>query len=129
MRLSSRRGFTLIELLVVIAIIALLISLLLPSLGKVRKAGWLTISQSNVRSICTATFTYQGENGGFMPIGMPRDTPGTAAYGTQDQVAFRGWQTERESIGVPLGERWATWSFGGKNCNTVIAPFNSISQN
>ncbi|MEE8171071.1 MAG: prepilin-type N-terminal cleavage/methylation domain-containing protein, partial [Phycisphaerae bacterium] len=54
-------GFSLIELLVVIAIIALLVSIVLPSMGRAREQAKVTKCQSNLRSIMQFTIMYQAE--------------------------------------------------------------------
>lgn len=51
-------GFTLIELLVVISIIALLVGILLPTLGKARQTAWTTQCASNIRQLALANVTY-----------------------------------------------------------------------
>ena len=62
---NHRSGFTLIELLVVVAIIALLIAILLPSLGKARDRAKLTACAANERSLFLAFSNYAGEWDGF----------------------------------------------------------------
>jgi prepilin-type N-terminal cleavage/methylation domain-containing protein len=66
-RVRRQKGFTLIELLVVVSIIALLISILLPSLARARAVARLVTCQTNVRQIATAFVTYSVENDGELP--------------------------------------------------------------
>jgi prepilin-type N-terminal cleavage/methylation domain-containing protein len=61
------RGFTLIELLVVIAIIALLVSILLPSLNRARELAKRTICGTNMHSIGQALGIYLSENNDAWP--------------------------------------------------------------
>jgi prepilin-type N-terminal cleavage/methylation domain-containing protein/prepilin-type processing-associated H-X9-DG protein len=64
-----RRGFTLIELLVVIAIIALLLSILMPALQKVKKQAQATTCLSNLKQIGLAAELYAGDYDLFVPRG------------------------------------------------------------
>jgi len=63
------RAFTLVELLVVIGIIALLISILLPALGKARQQANLINCSSQLHQMGQAMGIYCVENKGYMPWG------------------------------------------------------------
>ena len=65
--LACRRGFTLVELLVVIGIIALLISILLPSLNRAREMSSRIKCANNLRQIGQSLMLYAGENKGTYP--------------------------------------------------------------
>lgn len=81
----KRNAFTLVELLVVIGIIALLISILLPSLARAREQAKFVQCQSNLRQINQAIMMYVAENDGY----FPRPQVGRWTWNGQDPA--RSW--------------------------------------
>jgi prepilin-type N-terminal cleavage/methylation domain-containing protein len=109
----SPKGFTLIEVLVVVAIIALLISILLPSLTAARRQAKMLVCQTNLRTICQANYLYGASNKDSMPSGPLVNSSGvpTAAEGGGQpweflypyvlKVAGRVTTTDKLAINTP----------------------------
>ena len=68
MKTKQSKPFTLVELLVVIAIIAILASLLLPSLGRARDMAKASSCKNNLKQCSTAMFSYAMDNGDIVPL-------------------------------------------------------------
>ena len=68
MKTTQSKYFTLIELLVVIAIIAILASLLLPSMGRARDMAKTSSCKNNLKQCSTAMLSYAGDNGDIVAL-------------------------------------------------------------
>jgi prepilin-type N-terminal cleavage/methylation domain-containing protein len=64
----ARQGFTLVEILVVVAVIALLSSILLPSLKQARDQAKLAVCMSNCKQVANMTGAYQADYRGLVPV-------------------------------------------------------------
>ncbi len=73
----KRRGFTLVEMLVVIAIIGMLMSLLMPAVGRVRESARRAACKSNLREIGLAMHMYAADSEESFP-NAARVSPSTA---------------------------------------------------
>jgi len=138
--MHRQNGFTLIELLVVIAIIALLMSILMPTLHRVKKSAKAVICQNNLHQWAIAFDAYAGEyDGSFWSGDIFSDgldgyawcIPLREYYSNQDDMLFCPMATKPREEGAqdpyaawgPIG--WASdlhGSYGMNNWCTNPAP-------
>ena len=76
-------GFSLIELMVVITVLAMLIALLLPSLGRARNVARTAMCQGQFRQVGIAMRSYSLDHFGYLPM--------TAGGNPQSPGSWTGW--------------------------------------
>ncbi len=88
---GKKMGFTLIELLVVISIIALLLSILMPALSRVKQSARNLLCGANLKQIGYYIPLYQADNDGYVPVmGHKYNTYGFAKW-SYLSVALRNY--------------------------------------
>lgn len=84
--MRAKKGFTLIELLVVIAIIALLLSIVVPSLRMAKRKAAMAACLTHVRQISTAWFMYKED----AKDRIPGSDPGQQYAWVRHPIDFNG---------------------------------------
>lgn len=112
-----RSGFTLVELLVVIAIVALLMSLLLPSMTSAVERARRTHCLSQVRNALAIVFMATDRNGRLPELHGPRRAPYWFSQTARDHLVASGGWSRRLSY-CPSNPYWdddTFWPYGGQS--------------
>lgn len=127
-------GFTLIELLTVIAIIAILASILIPVVGRVRESARGTVCGNNVRQWGMAIILFAQDNDGYFmtrgewPHNNVNDnwasTESIYPYYMDKRDAVRDFRTCPSAIGLPRGT--VTYVMSRPLIGGTVAPQNRI---
>ena len=100
------KAFTLIELLVVIAIVALLLSIIVPSLQNAKRYAAAAVCLANISQLGKAWMLFAEDNGGYIIDGDTSDERGNNAgysvynrafWGDSDGIRVHNW------VGRPMG--------------------------
>jgi prepilin-type processing-associated H-X9-DG protein len=125
----------LVELLVVMGLISVLVTLLLPAMGKARAAARAAACLSNVRQLGTAWQMYTAENKGHLPYYQWRSvkTPDVAwngywpgvveRYGARDASLLCPSASEVSQQGNGYGSAHLAWN-GEKSLNGTVVKLN-----
>jgi len=104
------RAFTLVELLVVIGIIALLISILLPTISRSRAQAARVVCATQMRDLVSATVMYASENKGWLP-------------------EYRGYDKDITKWTSPDDSAWATMASSDVTGGGAFPDFESKNPN
>ncbi|MCE5185322.1 MAG: prepilin-type N-terminal cleavage/methylation domain-containing protein [Planctomycetaceae bacterium] len=103
-RFIKKAGFTLIELLVVISIIAILISILVPSLGRSREQSRQVVCGTNLHSIGQGLFVYAHDHDDLLVPGDYHVAWAAYAQEARNRVVNLGYLMSSDVLPVPSNE-------------------------
>jgi prepilin-type N-terminal cleavage/methylation domain-containing protein len=115
MKRQSRKGFTLIELLVVVAIIALLIAILIPSLGRAKELANRSACGASLTGILKGLNLYSAENSDSFPLVLPPTSvkmnaptvpTSTTGTGNAQQTLNSYYNSAAAQQGDPMANLW-----------------------
>jgi prepilin-type N-terminal cleavage/methylation domain-containing protein/prepilin-type processing-associated H-X9-DG protein len=143
---KQQKGFTLVELLVVIAIIALLMSILMPALARVRNQAKNVLCQSNLKQLCLAFSMYAGDWDGRFLQGWHEGQSGVSHtdywmqglrtyYGNSHEVRLCAMATKPGTElgggmygGVPPDSTFVAWGvFAGDECGEPSPAWGAVT--
>ncbi len=111
----ARQGFTLIELLVVVAIIALLISILLPSLRDARDQAKVAKCLAHYRQMMTVTVQYFLDYDDNFPFWTPGKTTGICSWAYGGKTSHPDLYSKDSPFYITIDERpFNVYLLGGK---------------
>lgn len=116
--ISRRPAFTLIELLVVISIIALLISILMPSLSRARSQAKGVHCLARLKEFGNALAAYENTNNGALP--PPQWRPDFNTFEVRPGVPYTGSPTQN---GKPIEYGWSEILFSYVYRQEVKLPY------
>lgn len=135
-QVRNRNAFTLIELLVVVAIIALLISILVPAMGRAKEQARMVVCLSNMKQLALAFLLYTEDFDGHLPGGdhdavfdtsQPHAHKTYSWLGTHPEVTYtmsngkrrRGWGGADPD---QCPDRGALFPYAGRNREIYACP-------